>query len=399
MARVHELTRTEARRIAISAQLLTARRPQGLLETLQGLTHVQLEPTSAVAPSADLVLWSRLGSAYDPQELRDALDEQRLIELWGTVRPADDIGLLRAEMAQWPGTGELAEWQEARAEWLDDNDGCRLDLLERLRADGPLPLRELPDTCERPWRSSGWNDNRNVTMLLHLLVQRGEVAVAGGEGRERLWDLAERVYPDVPVVPAAEARRLRAERRLRSLGLVRPGAGQDPVEPLDLRDVGEPAVIEGVRGRWRVDPERLGQPFEGRTALLSPFDRLLHDRKRMSEVFEFDYSLEMYKPAAQRRWGYYALPILYGDRLVGKLDAATDRRARPPAGRCAARGRAVHLGDARRRRRRDRRPGPVARRRATPLRDRRAHRGRARQPRSAGRARRRGRSAPARRGS
>jgi uncharacterized protein YcaQ len=71
----------------------------------------------------------------------------------------------------------------------------------------------------------------------------------------------------------------------------------------------------------------LGQPFTGRAALLSPFDRLLHDRKRMVDLFEFDYALEMYKPAARRRWGYFALPILYDDRLVGKLDATADRKA------------------------------------------------------------------------
>jgi uncharacterized protein YcaQ len=100
-----------------------------------------------------------------------------------------------------------------------------------------------------------------------------------------------------------------------------------PGEPSDVGEAGEPAVIEGVKGQWRVDPAQLGQPFAGRAALLSPFDRLLHDRKRMSEVFGFDYQLEMYKPAAQRRWGYYALPILYADRLVGKLDAKADREA------------------------------------------------------------------------
>ena len=94
-----------------------------------------------------------------------------------------------------------------------------------------------------------------------------------------------------------------------------------------MGDAGEPAVVEGVRGKWRVDPAQLGQPFYGRAALLSPFDRLVLDRKRMAELFEFDYILEMFKPAAKRRWGYYALPILYGDQLVGKLDATADRKA------------------------------------------------------------------------
>jgi uncharacterized protein len=210
------------------------------------------------------------------------------------------------------------------------NDACRLDILDRLATSGPLPSRELPDTCKVPWKSSGWTNNRNVTQLLEFMVRRGEVAIAGRRGADRLWDLAARVYPDDPVVPAEEARRIRDERRLRALGIARSRGPECSVEPLDVGQAGEPAVVEGVRGTWRVDPAQLaqlGQPFSGRAALLSPFDRLIHDRRRMVELFEFDYYLEMYKPAAKRRWGYFALPILYGDRLVGKLDATADRDA------------------------------------------------------------------------
>ena len=327
MGPVHELSRTEARRAAVRAQLLTRDRPDGVLETVQRLSLLQIDLTSAVAPSADLVLWSRLGSAYSPQELRDAVDEQRVIELRGTLRPAEDLALYRAEMAEWPGAGELRDWQAYQRDWVTANDACRRDILDRLRSDGPLPSGELPDTCVKPWRSSGWNHNRNVAMMLDFLVQRGEVAVAGRRGRDRLWDLASRVYPDDRDVPADEARRLRDERRRRALGIARSRGPECPVEPLDVGEAGEPAVVDGVRGRWRVDPQLLGQPFSGRAALLSPFDRLLHDRKRMNDVFDFDYYVEMYKPAVQRRWGYYALPILYGDRLVGKLDARADREA------------------------------------------------------------------------
>ena len=326
MAGVHELSRADARRIAVRAQLLTKERPTDLVETVRQLSLLQLEPTSAIAPSAELVMWSRLGSAFDPQDLWDAVDEQRLIELHQTLRVPDDIALFRAEMAEWPGSGELRAWEVEVRDWVRANNDCRRDILERLRADGPLPTSELPDTCVVPWRSSGWNNNRNLRMMLDKLVQRGEVAAAGGSGRDRLWDLASRIYPDDPVPPVDEARRLLDERRLRSLGIARAKGTKLPLEPVDVGEAGEPAVVEGVRGQWRVDPAQLGQPFAGRAALLSPFDRLLADRKRMSEIFEFDYILEMYKPAGARMWGYYALPILYGDRLVGKLDATADRK-------------------------------------------------------------------------
>lgn len=320
---VHQLTRTDARRLAVRAQLLTARRPAGMIEVVRGLTSLQHDPAAAVAPSADLVLWSRLGPAYSPAELRDALDEQALLELHGMIRAPEDLALFRAEMAEWPGRPPLTDGQEDLREWVEVNNGCRLDLLARLRADGPLRARDLPDTCVVPWRSSGWSNNRNVQRMIGFLVQRGEVAAAGRHGTDRLWDLAERVYPDA-VVPYEEAFRIRAERRLRALGIVRAGALQSPG---DVPVPGEPAVVEGVRGRWLVDPALLGAGFAGRTALLSPLDRLVFDRKRMTELFEYEYQLEMFKPAAKRRWGYWALPILHGDRLVGKLDATADHRA------------------------------------------------------------------------
>jgi uncharacterized protein YcaQ len=109
-----------------------------------------------------------------------------------------------------------------------------------------------------------------------------------------------------------------------------------PGEPAGVGEAGEPAVVDGVKGEWRVDPGALGEEFEGRTALLSPFDRLVHDRVRAQELFDFEYTLEMYKPVAKRRWGYFALPILHHDRLVGKLDATADRKA------SALRVRAIH---------------------------------------------------------
>jgi len=285
------------------------------------LTLLQIDPTAAIAPSADLVAWSRLGPSYQPAHLQQALEQDRtLFELDAMVRPMSDLGLFLARMATAPS-------HESSREWLRRNDRFRRDVLERLATSGPLLSRDIPDSSAVPWQSSGWTGNRNVTQMLEFLMMRGEVAIVGRRGRQRVWDLPERVYPpDTPVVPADEAVRVRNDRRLRSLGIAREKRIAVPLEPWAVGDAGEPATVEGVPGEWRVDPGALGQPFEGRTALLSPFDRLLHDRDRAVELFGFEYVLEMYKPAAQRRWGYFALPVLHHDRLVGKVDATADRK-------------------------------------------------------------------------
>ena len=319
---MHELTREEARRIAVRAQLLDAPRPRDLLEVVQRLTLLQIDPTAAIAPNADLVLWSRLGSTYEPADLKRAVEDERaLFEHNALIRPMSDVGLYLAGARDWP------PYERTRA-WLRDNDRFRRDILKLLKRSGPLASREIPDTCAVPWASTGWTNERNVTQMLEFLMMRGEVAVAGRVGRERLWDVPERVYPAAVTVPSAdEAKRVRNERRLSALGIARAKTTKVPVEPWDVGDAGEPAVVDGVKGEWRVDRAYLEGEFTGRTALLSPFDRLVHDRNRTQELFDFEYTLEMYKPAAKRRWGYFALPILHGDRLVGKVDAASDRKA------------------------------------------------------------------------
>jgi len=319
---MHRLTRAQARRIAVRAQLLDSPRPTDLLSVVQQLTLLQIDPTAAIAPSADLVAWSRLGSAYQPDQLRQALEaEKTLFERDAMVRPIGDLGLHLAGASDWP------DYERTRA-WLRANDRFRRDILKLLRRAGPVTSREIADTSVVPWKSTGWTHNRNVTQMLECLMMRAEIAIAGRVGSERLWDLPERVYPaDVIVPPVDEAEQAKNERRLGSLGIARAKQRAMPLEPVHVGKAGEPAVVEGTKGEWRVDPAALGQDFEGRTALLSPFDRLVYDRVRAQELFGFEYTLEMYKPAAKRRWGYFALPILHNDRLVGKLDAAADRKA------------------------------------------------------------------------
>ena len=287
---LRRLTNEEARRIAVRAQLLDADRP------------------------TDLVAWSRLGDAYRPADLQRAIEVDRsLFEHQAMVRPTADLGLYLAEMKEWPPYPRMREW-------LVTNDAFRRRVIDRLRADGPLPSRAIEDTCQVAWQSTGWTNDRNVTKMLEILAARGEIAIAARVGRQRLWDVPERVHPrGIKAVPAAKAKRIRDERWLRSLGVARPKV---------VGDAGVPVTIEGAAGEWRLDPEASAEGFEGRTALLSPFDRLVHDRQRALDLFGYEYTLEMYKPKGQRRWGYYALPVLHHDRLVGKVDATADRKAK-----------------------------------------------------------------------
>src|SRR5688572_5120097 len=152
---MHRLTKAQARRIAVRAQLLDARRPTDLVEVVRQLTLLQIDPTAAIAPSADLVAWSRLGSSYRPEHLKQALEQDRtLFEFSALIRPMSDLGLYLADAAVWPS-------YDHQRNWLRDNDRFRRDILELLGRSGPLSSRDIPDTCVVPWPSSGWTNERN----------------------------------------------------------------------------------------------------------------------------------------------------------------------------------------------------------------------------------------------
>src|SRR3954465_14301147 len=141
---MHRLPRAHARPIAVRAQLLDAPRPTELLAVVERLTLLQIDPTAAIAPSADLVLWSRLGSSYRPEDLKRALEQDRtLFELDAMIRPTRDLGLYLAGAADQP------SYEHSRT-WLRENDRFRRDVLERLGEAGPLVSREIADTCVVP---------------------------------------------------------------------------------------------------------------------------------------------------------------------------------------------------------------------------------------------------------
>ncbi len=297
------LSLQRARQLAVAGQLLDARRPKSIVDVVNRLGFTE-----------HLVLWSRLGNTFKPAQLaRKTYVEHELFEYRAFLYPTGDFPLYQRAISTWT---EGRSRTKAR-EWIAANAAFRRYLLSELKRRGPLRSRDLEDRAVVRWPSSGWTDGRNTGQMLEILAARGEVAVAGRDGNERLWDLGARVLPVAVRPPGEEATRHElAARRLRNHGVL------PAVESVGL---GVPVEIEGLAGSWVADEKLLAADFAGRAAILSPFDRLVYDRTRTLRLFGFDYRLEIYVPVAKRRWGYYVLPVLSGDRLVARVDAKADR--------------------------------------------------------------------------
>jgi uncharacterized protein YcaQ len=319
---VQRIGRDAARRIAVRAAGLDEHRPADAVAMVRELVSLRVELTAIVCASADHIAYTRLGPSHRPVHLERALADGRLFERGWLLHPMEDLPLFLAGMRNWLDRAGGRPWVEANAAF-------RKGILDRIADQGPLTSREIPDEAIVPWTSSGWTQDRNVTKMLDIMHMTGDLAVVGRVGRFRVWDLAERVYPaDVVEVPWEEARRRRAEQVLRASGVIRDSVTSAPGELHTMPTLGEPVEIDGVPGRWRVDAGALasaGEPFTGRTAILSPFDRLVFDRPRAQALWGFDYGVDMYKPVAKRRWGPFPLAVLHEERLVGKVDARADR--------------------------------------------------------------------------
>jgi uncharacterized protein YcaQ len=293
----------EARQIAVRAQLLDGS-ATSVLDTVRRLGFLQLDPIATVAPAQHLVLWSRLGSRYDPAELDRLLWEERALFEWDAlVWPIEELPLVRGLQRRWRTSTHYTSERWVRA-FLAENRAFRRYVLRALEERGPLPSRELEDRSAGQRERHRWYGPRKVGLMLTSLHLRGEIAVAGRSGGQRLWDLAERFLPHTEALPYRTAQRELAARRFRALG------------------------VQSSPEGWEAHPEVEGGEVPDRVTLLSPFDRLIHDRDRAEALFDFRYRLEMFVPEASREYGYYVLPILVRDRLVGRVEPRFDRGQR-----------------------------------------------------------------------
>jgi len=356
------LSLAEARRLALHAQRLAAPAARGaavpaaVAAVTRAIGCLQLDPVSAVARSPLLVLHARLGRVDEAALDAAAYADRTLFDFWAHQAShchVDDLPLHRWQMRRHLQEdtiprARVREWMTANAAWAD---AVVADLAER----GPLRAREVEDRAAADWRHGHWTDEvssrQNVARMLDRLWMSGRIGIAGRAGTERLWDVLERCLPP-GALAAADAHPLtdrEATRRaaLRALGML--GAARIPhirahftrgrypgLEEVLEELAGEGAVariqVDGLRGTWWIRSQDLARasslPEGRRTVALSPFDNLLCDRARTAELFGFDHRLEIYVPAPQRRWGYYVLPILHGERLVARADLRLDRRAR-----------------------------------------------------------------------
>jgi uncharacterized protein YcaQ len=297
-----KVTQEQARRIAVRAQLLDGS-ARGVLDTVRRLGFLQMDPIATVATPQQLVLWSRLGP-FDRAELDNLLwVERRLFEWNAFIYPIESLPLIRARMRGYR-RATAYKRDEWRREFLKQNARFRRYVLRELEQRGPLLSRDLEDQSIHGGDEHRWYGSRYVGRMLQILHVYGEIAVVGRRSGQRLWDLAERWYPETETVPLREAERQFAEQRFRALG------------------------VRLENGEWHAHPDVSDEPVPDRVTLLSPFDRLIHDRDRTEALFDFRYRLEMYVPTAKREYGYYVLPILIGDRVVGRVEPRFERKTR-----------------------------------------------------------------------
>lgn len=311
---------------------------------------LQIDPIRVVEHPHYLIPWSRIGF-YERSELDKTLwEEKRLFHYWAhaaSLVPTADYPIHQVMMRRYPAMHWSVHHDRLKA-FLEKNKALRRHILLQLRKRGPLRTSDFKDLSVVSYKSSGWNTDRNVDRMLDYLWTKGQVMIVGRAGQQRVWDLAERWFPEwTPKerVSLQKSTRLATERSIRAMGFAsRPEIWQyftrwryddlpGVLAEFERQKKIVPVKIDGFKDKWFVhadDLERLEElekgSWEPRTTLLSPFDPLIADRKRVKKLWGFDYTIEIYVPKDKRKFGYYVLPILHGDELIGRVDPSMDRK-------------------------------------------------------------------------
>jgi uncharacterized protein YcaQ len=361
MSTTRTLSPKIVRRLAVMRQHLAGSQPNadsdGILQTVQNIGCLQLDPINAVARSPLLVLWSRVGK-FDVAHLDHLLWKERcLFEYWAhaaSIVLTEDYPIHHARMRTFPKSRTEGTWSQRIRQFMQDNAQLHDHILDSLTKNGPMFSRQFEDESRSGWDSSGWTSGRNVSRMLDFMWIGGEIMVAGRNGGQKQWDLTERCLPDwTPrdILDEHDVVYRAAQTSLRALGV---GTalhikrhyiqGRYPNLPAILKELEADGLIERVQiedegegkqwpGPWYIHTADLplleklmAGEWEPRTVLLSPFDNLICNRDRTEQLFNFFFRIEIYVPQKLRQYGYYVLPILHGDQLIGRIDPLMDRK-------------------------------------------------------------------------
>ncbi len=344
---VPQLSITAARHLHLAAQGLLQKpsrraKPDDILSTIRRMSLLQIDTINIVARSPYLVLFSRLG-AFEPRWLDDALRNGELMEYWAheaCFLPREDFALVRHRMLAPDKMG----WKYRQA-WMQEHAAEIEQLIAHIEEHGPVRSADF----EHPRKgTSGWWEWKPHKRHLEGLFTAGKVMVIERRNFQRVYDLTQRVMPqwdDVrDLLSQEQAEAIMLEKSARSLGLFRaqwladyyrlrrPALAQALAQMQEAQTI-LPVNVEGLGPAWLhasllplLEQAQADKLTATHSAVLSPFDPVVWDRKRAEQLFGFSYRLECYTPAPKRQYGYFVLPLLHRGRLVGRMDAKMHRK-------------------------------------------------------------------------